>query len=78
VPSGRALAEAQTLAARLAEGPTLAYAAIKQQIASAAGSTLEEALTLEARLQAECGRSEDHPAAVRAFVAKQSPRFVGH
>ena len=78
VPEGRALAEAQLLAARLAEGPTLAYAAIKQQIASAAGSSLVEALDLEAKLQAECGQSEDHPAAVRAFVAKQPPRFVGH
>ena len=78
VPEGRALTEAQLLAGQLAEGPTLAYAAIKQQIASGAGSTLAEALELEAKLQAECGQSEDHPAAVRAFVAKQSPRFVGH
>jgi 2-(1,2-epoxy-1,2-dihydrophenyl)acetyl-CoA isomerase len=78
VPEGRALEEAQALAARLAEGPTLAYAAIKQQIGSAAGSTLTEALDLEAKLQADCGLSEDHPAAVRAFVAKEPPRFVGH
>jgi 2-(1,2-epoxy-1,2-dihydrophenyl)acetyl-CoA isomerase len=78
VPEGRALEEAQLLAARLAEGPTVAYAAIKQQIASAAGSSLPEALELEAKLQAECGQSEDHPAAVRAFVAKQPPRFEGH
>jgi 2-(1,2-epoxy-1,2-dihydrophenyl)acetyl-CoA isomerase len=77
VPAGGALTEAGELAGRLASGPTLAYAAIKRAIAEGASSSLAESLEVEARLQAECGRSVDHPAAVRAFVAKERPTFLG-
>jgi 2-(1,2-epoxy-1,2-dihydrophenyl)acetyl-CoA isomerase len=65
------------LAARLAAGPTAAYAAIKESIAYAAASTLEEALAKEAELQAAMGRTADHRNATAAFVAKQKPVFEG-
>jgi 2-(1,2-epoxy-1,2-dihydrophenyl)acetyl-CoA isomerase len=69
---------AQELAARLASGPTLAYAAIKQALTYAASSTLTEALAREAELQNRVGATADHADAVSAFVAKQKPTFHGH
>jgi 2-(1,2-epoxy-1,2-dihydrophenyl)acetyl-CoA isomerase len=68
---------AQELAARLAAGPTLAYAAIKSSIAYAATAPLDLALAKEGELQRALGASEDHRNATAAFVAKQQPVFVG-
>jgi 2-(1,2-epoxy-1,2-dihydrophenyl)acetyl-CoA isomerase len=73
----RVLPAAQELAARLAAGPTAAYAAIKESLAFAADSTLAQALGKEAELQARCGATEDHRNATAAFVAKQKPVFTG-
>jgi 2-(1,2-epoxy-1,2-dihydrophenyl)acetyl-CoA isomerase len=71
------LAEAQALASRLATGPTAAYRAVKTVLATAATDSLEETLALEARLQAELGRTADHREAVEAFLAKRPPEFTG-
>jgi 2-(1,2-epoxy-1,2-dihydrophenyl)acetyl-CoA isomerase len=73
----RVLPAAQELAARLAAGPTAAYAAIKQSISYAASSDLEGALALEGELQVAAGRTADHRNATAAFVAKQKPTFTG-
>jgi 2-(1,2-epoxy-1,2-dihydrophenyl)acetyl-CoA isomerase len=70
-------AAGQELAARLAAGPTVAYAQIKRELAAAAVSTLEEALTMEARAQAICGETADHRTATAAFVRKERPTFEG-
>jgi 2-(1,2-epoxy-1,2-dihydrophenyl)acetyl-CoA isomerase len=72
------LPAAHELAARLAAGPTAAYAAIKQSLSYAANSTLNESLAKEAELQNAMGRTEDHRNATTAFVAKQKPVFRGH
>ena len=74
----RVLPAAHELAARLAAGPTAAYAAIKKSIAVAATSDLATALATEAELQTAMGRTEDHRNATAAFVAKQKPVFTGH
>jgi 2-(1,2-epoxy-1,2-dihydrophenyl)acetyl-CoA isomerase len=71
------LPTAQELAAKLATGPTAAYAAIKESIAYAADADLEAALAKEGELQAAMGRTEDHRNATAAFVAKQKPTFSG-
>ena len=68
---------AHELAARLAAGPTAAYAAIKESIAFAASSTLEEALAKEGELQRAMGQTADHRNATAAFVSKQKPVFEG-
>ncbi|MCD6639495.1 MAG: enoyl-CoA hydratase-related protein [Nocardioides sp.] len=65
------------LAMRLASGPTLAYGSIRQAVAHSAGTTLDEALDLEATKMAFTGASQDHHEAVRAFVGKQAPVFNG-
>jgi 2-(1,2-epoxy-1,2-dihydrophenyl)acetyl-CoA isomerase len=70
-------AEAQALTARLAAGPTAAYAAIKEALAFAATHTLAESLEKEAELQAWLGKTADHRAATTAFVSKQQPVYEG-
>jgi 2-(1,2-epoxy-1,2-dihydrophenyl)acetyl-CoA isomerase len=75
VEDGDALGHAQHLAARLADGPTAAYAESKRLIAGA--TSLDQTLVEEAAAQARLGLSVDHPAAVAAFLAKQKPAFVG-
>ncbi len=73
----RLLPAAQELAARLAAGPTAAYAAIKESLAYAQSATLADALQREAKLQAALGATADHRNATAAFVAKQRPIFTG-
>jgi 2-(1,2-epoxy-1,2-dihydrophenyl)acetyl-CoA isomerase len=68
---------ARALAARLAAGPTAAYAGIKEQLNFAAGHSLAEALDKEAEVQILLGRTADHQAATLAFTRKQEPRFLG-
>jgi len=64
-------------ARRLAGGPTLAYARIKEALQAAAGNTLEAQLSLERDAQRELGRSADFAEGVAAFNAKRAPHFVG-
>jgi 2-(1,2-epoxy-1,2-dihydrophenyl)acetyl-CoA isomerase len=64
-------------AAQLAQGPTMAYARIKQSIRQTYDNTLEEQLTLEAHLQGECGRSRDFMEGVTAFMSKRPAKFEG-
>ncbi|HSP39718.1 MAG TPA: enoyl-CoA hydratase-related protein [Frankiaceae bacterium] len=72
------LAETATeLATRLSEGPTAAYAAIKQSIAYGATATLPEALTFEAEQQRAMGHTTDHQNAVLAFLNREPPTFTG-
>ena len=65
------------IARRLAAGPTLSYAAIKQAINVASTSTLDQQLDLERAGQRELGRSADHREGVAAFLAKRAPVFGG-
>jgi 2-(1,2-epoxy-1,2-dihydrophenyl)acetyl-CoA isomerase len=71
------LPRAQTLAARLAAGPTVAYAEIKRCLLLASGGSFEDALAAEADAQAAAGRTDDHRNATAAFVAKRRPTFEG-
>jgi 2-(1,2-epoxy-1,2-dihydrophenyl)acetyl-CoA isomerase len=77
VPDDQVVTAAQRLATRLAAGPTVAYAAIKETLNRAAGAPLADALAHEARWQARCGTTEDHRAATAAFLGKTQPVFHG-
>ncbi|GII66537.1 enoyl-CoA hydratase [Sphaerisporangium krabiense] len=77
VPAAELGARARELAVRLAQGPTLAYGAIKQALDYSAAHTLEDSLEVEADLQDFCAKTEDHERATRAFLAKQKPVFQG-
>ena len=69
--------EAKKLAARLAAGPTLSYAAIKQAMNSAGTNSLDQQLDLERDLQRDLGRSADFKEGVAAFLAKRPAQFTG-
>ena len=77
VPDEELADQVQALAARLAQGPTLAYASIRRSIAYAASHDLSDALEFEAQMMQRTGASDDHQAAVSAFLAKERPTFTG-
>jgi 2-(1,2-epoxy-1,2-dihydrophenyl)acetyl-CoA isomerase len=77
VPSADLAAEGVKVARALAEGPTLAYAALKESLAYALSHSLDEALEKEDELQTRAGSSEDHMIAVQAFVNKEKPKYLG-
>jgi 2-(1,2-epoxy-1,2-dihydrophenyl)acetyl-CoA isomerase len=74
---GHLMPAVRELAHRLANGPTAAYAAIRESLAYAATATLPQALAKEAELQNAMGATDDHRNATAAFVAKQQPVFTG-
>jgi len=78
VPDDRFAEVVEARAARLAAGPTGAYAALKQALRGAFDQSLEEQLAVEARLQGMCGASDDFREGVAAFQEKRSPRFTGN
>ena len=75
VPDGEALAEATTLAARLARGPSYALEVTKTALEDEAHMTLAEALDAEARAQAICMEDPNFREAYEAFVARRDPVF---
>ncbi|MPZ22823.1 MAG: hypothetical protein GEU28_04635 [Dehalococcoidia bacterium] len=77
VPADELQQKAADLAARFAAGPTYAYGLIKQLMAAGVEDDFEDLLEAEADLQDEAGGTEDHKAAVAAFLAKQPPVFSG-
>lgn len=68
---------ATDIARRLADGPTLALARIKDAMGRASGNDLAHQLDVERDFQRELGRSEDYKEGVAAFLAKRKPAFKG-
>lgn len=69
--------EAAALAARLAQGPTMAYGLLRRLARDAEQLPLTDALAAERIAQRDAGRTGDFKAAVMAFLQKQPPRFEG-
>lgn len=70
-------AEAQTLADRLAAGPTRSYAGTKRQLNAWQFSRMAEQLELEATIQQEMVGTNDFIEGVTAFVQKRPAHFEG-
>ncbi len=70
-------AEAASLAASLASGPTVALGLIRRAAWAALSSDLESQLSLERQLQKQAGRSPDCREGVAAFLEKRPARFQG-
>ncbi|HYO41486.1 MAG TPA: enoyl-CoA hydratase-related protein [Nocardioidaceae bacterium] len=77
VPADALAEEVRQLARQLAAGPTVAFGAIRRSVGYSAGHDLEASLGVEAQMMALTGATEDHRAAVDAFLAKQKPVFEG-
>ncbi|MGX1788746.1 enoyl-CoA hydratase family protein [Bosea sp. NPDC055332] len=72
------LAEAQTLAAELADGPTFANAMTKRMLEMEWAMSVESAIEAEAVAQALCMQTEDFARAYHAFAEKRKPVFEGN
>jgi 2-(1,2-epoxy-1,2-dihydrophenyl)acetyl-CoA isomerase len=77
VPGDELQAEVNTLAQRLATGPTVAYGAVRRSLTHSSGHDLESSLAFEAEMMALTGATDDHRRAVESFVAKEKPSFEG-
>ena len=78
VPAASLEEETLPLARRLANGPTVAYRYMKENINRAlGGASLGECLDLEATHHVHTGLTEDHREAAKAFVEKREPTFKG-
>ena len=77
VPADELTTATAELATKLANGPTVAYGAVRQSIAYSATHTLAESLVFEAGKMRLTGDTEDHRNAVDSFIAKQKPTFTG-
>lgn len=70
--------DALELARSLGEGPTVAHAVTKKCLHDEWSMEINQALDNEARMQAECMKSDDFERAYRAFVEKRAPKFEGN
>jgi 2-(1,2-epoxy-1,2-dihydrophenyl)acetyl-CoA isomerase len=77
VPGDELESTVSEVAARLAAGPTVAFGAMRRSVAYAAGHSLEDSLAYESEMMQLTGATEDHRAAVAAYVAKEKPTFSG-
>lgn len=65
------------IALRLANGPTVAYRYMKENLNRAMAGEVDDCLDLEATHHVHCGQTEDHREATKAFVDKREPVFKG-
>jgi 2-(1,2-epoxy-1,2-dihydrophenyl)acetyl-CoA isomerase len=69
--------EVMDRARRLAQGPSIAYRYMKENLNRAVSGELGECMDLEVTHHAHTGLTEDHREAAQAFVDKREPRFRG-
>jgi 2-(1,2-epoxy-1,2-dihydrophenyl)acetyl-CoA isomerase len=77
VPPDQVVARALELARQIAQGPTVAYGAIRRALVHAAAHAFAESLTVEEQLMRVTFDTADHREAVTAFLEKRPPAFTG-
>ena len=65
------------VANRLANGPSVAYRYMKENLNRAMNGEVDDCLDLEATHHIHCGQTQDHRNATKAFVEKKEPVFEG-
>ncbi|MGN8224713.1 enoyl-CoA hydratase-related protein [Gracilimonas sp. BCB1] len=76
-PAETYMEEAKKVAARLARMPTKGFGLTKRGFNAGFSNSLEEQMKLEAKLQAEAGKTHDYNEGVKAFMEKRKPEFTG-
>lgn len=76
-PPDELAAKTREIALRLANGPTVAYRYMKENLNRAMAGEVDDCLDLEATHHIHCGQTEDHREATKAFVDKREPVFKG-
>jgi 2-(1,2-epoxy-1,2-dihydrophenyl)acetyl-CoA isomerase len=69
--------EAYATARQIASGPTKAFGGVKKLLDTSFSDGLETQLDRETRSIADMMRTNDGPAGIAAFLAKETPRFQG-
>ncbi|MCV2868572.1 enoyl-CoA hydratase-related protein [Defluviimonas sp. WL0002] len=77
VPDADFAAHWRARADHLAKGPTVAYRNVKTALRGAWDRNLDGQLSLEAKLQGECGMTNDFKEGVIAFLEKRPAHFEG-
>jgi len=77
VPDELLLDSAMKIAVKLANGPTLGIASLKEAMNDSDSNSLKQQLKLEADLQKICCSSEDFAEGCAAFIEKRKPEFIG-
>jgi enoyl-CoA hydratase/carnithine racemase len=77
VPADQLMDTAMTLARRLAQGPSMAYAMTKKMVWNEWPMDLAAAIEQEAQAQALLLRAHDHREFYMAWKEKREPRFLG-
>jgi 2-(1,2-epoxy-1,2-dihydrophenyl)acetyl-CoA isomerase len=76
-PGADLAGQAESLALRMAGGPTRSYAGIKRELNAWIFAAMDEALELETRIVAELRNSADAVEGRTAFVEKRPAQFTG-
>jgi 2-(1,2-epoxy-1,2-dihydrophenyl)acetyl-CoA isomerase len=78
VPAAQLESAAREMALRIANGPSVAYRLMKENLNRAAdGADMQTCLDAEAKNLVTTALTEDHREAARAFVEKRAPAFRG-
>jgi enoyl-CoA hydratase/carnithine racemase len=78
LPRENLLADVQSMAGRLASGPTFAHGMTKTMLHREWAMDLDTAIEAEAQAQAICMQTQDFRRAYEAFAAKLPPKFEGN
>ncbi len=77
VPHERLESDVQALAARLAEGPQIAFRYMKENVNLSTSHDFGTVLDREAETNLRCGETADHREGVKAFLEKRAAKFAG-
>ncbi len=77
VPDDQVAGTAAELAAKLAQGPTRSFGAVKQLVLSSGDESLETQMELESSCIARASGTPDGQEGIAAFLAKRPPKFTG-